>query len=431
ALTAGFDGFTEVAAAVDDTHHIPPGYRAEIVLRFGDPLREYLAPWTADNSVVAEYRERFGYNNDYLAYFALPPAATDRNRGLLCVNHEFTNSRLMWPAGTTRHALAGGMDAARTAIECAALGHSVVEVVQDAPSRTWRYASVSRYNRRFTADSRVVFTGPAAGHSRMRTAIAATGAHGYGMLGLCAGGKTPWGTVLAAEENFQTFFDGHLTAREEARNHQRYGVGTECHYPWWARHQERFNLNHAPREPNHFGWIAEIDPMAPDSTPRKHTALGRFRHEAATCVVSADDRLVIYSGDDAPFEYLYKYVSTAPYRAHKGLENSGLLEEGTLYVAQFADDGTLRWLPLIHGHGPLTRQHGFDDQGDVLIETRRAADLVGGTKLDRPEDVESDPLSNVVYALLTNNPARTATDLANPRAPNPFGHILRLYPPGT
>ncbi len=417
--------FREVTAALDETHHCPPGYHCQVLLRSGDPLKPGVKTWLPPMDAAADYLHRFGYNNDFLAYTPLPPTAPQSNRGVLSVNHEFPSpSSLMWPSSTP-------LDAGRTKIECAVLGHSVIEVYQDAASRHWRIELASHYNRRLTIDTPINFTGPAARHPRLRTASSPDGGHGNGVLGLCAGGKTPWGTVLAAEENFQSYFNGVTSTPKEIVNHQRYGVGAECAYPWWAQHLERFDVSRTPHEPNHFGWIVEIDPLAPNSVPKKHTALGRFRHEAATCVVSADEKIVIYSGDDATFEYLYKYVSNASYRASEGHENSTLLEDGVLYVAQFADDYTLRWLPLVFGHGPLTRENGFSDQGDVLIETRRAADLLGATKLDRPEDVETDPITNIVYALLTNNLARTPgmRDSANPRAPNHHGHILRLYPP--
>ena len=424
---AGLD-FQEIAHGIDSTHHVPPGYVAQVLLRWGDPILPGAPAWSPGAISAAGQAAQFGYNNDFVAFMPLPLGSGSSTRGLLCINHEFTNTKFIWP-GLNALNIRQSMSRERTAVEMAAIGHSVVEIERGA--RGWRYKN-SLFNRRLTADSPMRLSGPAAGNVRVRTDEDLQGYDCRGVLNPCSGGKTPWGTVLIADENFNMMFAGHTPDERERRNHQRYGVGTVNLYSWWPRHFERFNVAREPREANRFGWVVELDPYDPGSTPVKRTALGRFKHEAATCALNRDGRVVVYLGDDETFEYLYKFVSAQRFDASERSANRNLLDEGTLYAARFHDDGRLEWVPLRFGSGPLTPDNDFHNQGDVLIETRRAADLVGATRLDRPEDVEANPRDGVIYAMLTNNTSRhmDALDAANPRAHNAFGHILRLLPPG-
>jgi len=419
--------FEEIRRGLDATHHVPPGYTADILVRWGDPLFEDSPPFDPQRQSEAAQLRQFGYNNDYLGFLALPPNEAGRARGLLCVNHEYVTTVLMLPDVAEQYP--DSMTAERCLTEMAAHGGSVVEIVETANG--WRPVVGSRYNRRITAHrTPMEFTGPAAGSPRLVTGEDSSGRRVAGTVNNCAGGITPWGTWLMAEENFNYYFlgtppDGH----PEADNHERYGVPAGLFH--WGRHFGRYDLSREPNEPNRYGWVVEVDPMNPTSTPKKRTALGRFKHEGAENVIAPDGRLVIYMGDDQRFDYVYKFVSEARVNTEDPSANADLLDSGTLYVARFDVDGSVAWLPVVHGHGPLTEENGFATQADVLIETRRAADLLGATPMDRPEDVEPDPRTGSVWVMLTNNHKRTSeqTDAANPRAPNLYGHIVQIVEP--
>ena len=419
--------FPEITRGMDQTHHVAEGYRADILLRWGDPLWSDSPAFEPLNQSAAAQARQFGYNNDFVGFVPLDPAPDGAPRGLLCVNHEYTSTHLMFPG--LREDDPTGITREIALTEIAAHGGTIAEIRKQ--SGGWRPVIGSPFNRRLTADTPMLVTGPAAGHPRLQTAADPTGTRVLGTLNNCAGGITPWGTWLMAEENINGNFMGDLPKdHPETDNHKRMGVPGGWY--GWGKYIDRFDVSKAPNEPNRFGWIVEVDPMDPASTPKKRTALGRFKHEGAESVVAPDGRLVLYSGDDQRFDYVYKFVSAGRYDPANRSANMDLLDAGTLYCARFNEDGTVTWLPLIFGAGPLTPANGFRSQADVLIETRRAGDLLGATPMDRPEDIEPDARSGRVWVMLTNNDRRKPdqVDAANPRHSNRFGHIIEITEPG-
>lgn len=425
--SGGAFDFQEISHGVDGTHHVAPGYDAQIFMRWGDPVTPSAPVFNPANQTVAAQELQFGYNCDYIGFVPL-----DENRGLLCVNHEYTIPTLMFPGVATPEGELNraAYTPAMADIELAAHGVSILEVERQGSG--WKIVADSVRNRRITARSTpFIVTGPAAGHPRLQTKADPKGLHVIGTINNCAGGVTPWGTYLAGEENFDQYFGGELPeGHPETQAYFNYGVGGG-RFSRFALIQKRFDVSHEPNEPNRFGWIVEIDPRNPMATPKKRTALGRFKHEGAESIVNKDGRVVVYSGDDEVFQYIYKFVTKGRFDAQDRKANMDLLDEGTLYAARFDEDGLLHWLPLVFGHGPLTPANGFHSQADVLIEARRAATVLGATPMDRPEDVQPHPTNGRVYAMLTNNTRRhvSEVDAANPRAVNAFGHVVEMIAP--
>jgi len=322
------------------------------------------------------------------------------------------------------------MSREQIAVNKATTGLSVVELYKS--DNRWQVDLESTYNRRITPDTPMQITGPAAGHERLITNYSKNGIDTWGTYGNCAGGLTPWGTVLTAEENIQDFFSGDFSNAEPAQRetHERFGMRVVNRIAAWPRFYDRWDMSKNPNEPLHSGWIVEIDPFDPESVPKKRTAIGRFKHEGCNVTINADGYVVGYSGDDQAFEYLYRFVSKNKYQPNNRAANMDLLEEGILSAAKFDEEG-VNWIPLVYGEGPLTEENGFYSQADICFDTRKAADLIGATPMDRPEDVDINPVTGSVFAMLTNNWDRQADNLdqANPRANNRGGHILELIPP--
>lgn len=426
---SGLD-FEPVSLNLDGEMTVPAGYQHQVLIAWGDPITADGPAFDPMNQTAEAQAQQFGYNCDFVGFSPMSMDEMGSDHGLLTVNHEYTSGGLMFPDYRVDDA---DPTEEHVNIEIAAHGVSVVEVARGDDGQ-WSVNLDSAMNRRFTGMTEMMLTGPVAGHDMLKTSADETGTLALGTFNNCAGGKTPWGTILTAEENFHQYFANNDTlADDDMRKsaHARYGVPGESSRRMWELYHSRFDVSQEPNEPFRFGWMVEIDPYDPSSTPLKRTALGRFRHEAATIHVADNGQVVAYSGDDSRFEYMYKFVSAGTYNADDRAANMGVLDEGTLYVAILADDGSGTWAPLVFGEGPLTEDNGFVSQADVLIRTREAADILGATKMDRPEDFEPNPVTGKVYVALTNNTRRgvddnPGVDAANPIAENRYGHILEI-----
>jgi secreted PhoX family phosphatase len=451
--------FKSVAPQNTDALVIAEGYRQNIVARWGDSLatgtpdfdtRKLAADAWLDAGAVAAQHQQFGTNADAVAYF---PQVTGRAaRGLVCVNHEYVNGELIWPSHTgvnmklepSKEWFARHPEG--VAFMQAAHGVTVMQLQRD--EKGWSRELSSKFNRRITANTPMDIHGPARGHALMRTNADAAGTRVLGTFANCSAGKTPWGTYLTSEENVDDYFAGAAANRDKsnpARTEalRRFGLREQGFYHWNLQ-DPRFDTAAEPNEFFRFGWMVEIDPQDPKSIPRKRTALGRMQHEGANTIVGKSGHVAAYMGDDEKFEYIYKFVTRDTFDPKNPAANRDLLDHGTLYCARFDADGTGEWIPLVQNeNGPLNSSAGFENQGDVVIKVRAAADLLGATPMDRPEDVEPSPITGRIYIPCTKTSERGGADTdwsgrhidpgpnaANPRPDNKSGHIIEIAEAG-
>lgn len=435
-------GFHPIRHGIDANHHVAPGYDARVLMRWGDGVSAGAPPFDAHNQSAAAQAAQFGYNNDFIGYLPLPLGSGNSRHGLLCVNHEYCIEELMFPGLGPYDENFENAKRRIAEIEMAAIGGTILEVLR-GPDGFWSVVPASRYARRITAGGTPMrLSGPAAGHARLKTSADPSGRQVIGTAANCSGGMTPWGTWLTAEESFKYCFgsaiaddreaeiDPALVDHPERENYRRLGIPRRGYA--WSRYERRWNIDVEANEANRFGWIVEIDPLDPKSTPVKRTALGRFSHEGANVTLNGDGRVIVYSADDHYFEYFYRFVSARAFDPARGAANGDLLDDGTLSVARFDADGGVAWLPLVFGEGPLGPENGFYSPADIAIETRRAADLLGATPMDRPEGVAIDPGRNKIYLSLSKNQRRGADqlDAVHRRAGNLWGQIVELKAPG-
>lgn len=438
-------GFEAISVAATDGVSLPKGYTHQVILPWGQPISGNLPAFDPMTNTGSDQAHQMGSHHDGMHFFPIEgqdPYQGSSEDGLLVMNHEYVEPRFM-------HASAKGQALSRSAVPVKADGQrdadevlkeihghgvSIVRMKKQADGQ-WAIQADAR-NRRIHGLTDMEISGPVRGTDFVKTRFSPEGTRTRGTLNNCAHGVTPWNTYLAAEENWAGYFINHA---EQPREQSRYGVAKEGsgRYGWeladtGADEFIRYNVTPTGasaiedyrNEVNGFGWVVEIDPFNPEATPVKRTQLGRFAHEGIVFQPAVEGQpIVCYSGDDARFEYIYKYVSAQPY--HKATAGGHLLDNGTLYVARFNEDGSGDWLPLVFGMGPLTADNGFNSQADVLVNTRSAADTLGATKMDRPEWGAVDPKTGEVYFTLTNNSRRTETDAANPRVENNWGQIVR------
>ena len=418
-------GYRAIPLGYGDEIVVPDGYSSRAFIPWGTPILGRYPDFTPGGNSAEDQEQQVGMHHDGMHYFPLHKGPRGSERGLLVVNHEYTDEALL-QTGTTTAPSKAEYTPEMVRKSQAAHGVSVIEIQQDAHGE-WSVLR-SGLNRRITANTPMSFSGPAAGHRLVRTEDDPHGLSPLGTINNCSHGVTPWNTYLTCEENFNGYFrveQGTYTSEQQSLT-GRYGVGGDRNH--WATQDDRFVVTpDDANEPNRFGWVVEIDPFDPQSRPIKRTALGRVKHESSFVHVAKGGRVVVYTGDDQVNEHVYKFVSDLNWQNARARGQSPL-DEGTLYVARFNDDGSGEWLPLVHGRNGLTPENGFADQGDVLVKTRLAASQVGATRMDRPEWVSVDPNTGAVYLTLTNNTSSgKQVNAVNPRKPNPSGHIVRWH----
>ncbi|MDQ0868371.1 secreted PhoX family phosphatase [Arthrobacter sp. V1I9] len=437
-----FTAIPPIDASVDAVT-VPEGFTWKPVIRWGDPIFNDAPEFDLDNQTAAAQEKQFGYNNDYTDILEVP--GSKGRRAVLFANHEYTNENIMFPATMPAEQM--------RAVGAAAHGLTVVELERQNKNKPWTYVKGAPLNRRYLNNTVYELTGPAAGSSLVKTKDDQAGRFIRGTLGNCAGGTTPWGTILSGEENFNGYFVSPGTSPED----KRYGLTNKATARKWELDEDRWNTRNPgyENEANRFGWIVEVDPFDPSSTPKKHSMLGRFKHEGANVIIAESGHVVAYSGDDERFDYLYKFVSKDKYRpgttAADRKHNMTLLSAGSLYVARFtgnspaaeitgtgnvpsdgAFDGIGEWLPLVVDGKSAVPGMSVEQ---VLVYTRVAADKVGPTKMDRCEDVEPSLHTGKVYVACTNNSNRgtgsneKATEV-NPRNENRDGHVVEITETG-
>lgn len=470
--------FEAVAKNKSDVVTVPEGYALSVLYALGDPI-DGNTPAYRNDGTDASFERRAGDHHDALYWFGLDAAGAARDDagsavGLLVMNHENITQDYLHPNGATTLP-DGSRPEAEARKEMLAHGLSVIEV---RAANGWSVNRNSSFNRRITPLTPMSFHGPAAGNALLRTQFSPDGTEGRGTINNCANGHTAWGTNLTCEENWAFYFkrdpavDDPARTPKEVTGLSRYGVRSSTGNYGWTTVQPADPLDTSyarwnaqvmgadattdfRNEPNQFGWVVEIDPYDPNSTPRKRTALGRMGHEGCWPSRFIEDvRPAFYMGDDSRREYLYKFVSNTPWdpadadAADRLAVGDKYLDDGTLYVAKFNADGTGEWLALEFGQngiGAGSAAYPFANQADVLVHTRLAADTAGATPMDRPEWTAVNPMTGEMYLTLTNNNASNRpiddTDAANPRHyndpkngadqyGNPNGHILRLAETG-
>ena len=409
--------FDPIGIATDFEVHVPKGFSYKVLVRWGDPLwSDAKGAYSPETGVSAGMSDRvFGENTDGMELFEVD------GKQLIAVNSEYVNPKINLPAASE------GVPQSQEEVTLLKnlQGVTVMEIADTGNG--YEIVVDSQYNRRITHETAMKIAGPLAGHDLVKTKADRSGFTVKGTMNNCGSGRTLWDTYLTCEENFNGYF-GTTGEEPMGAGYVRYGIGGEGRYGY-EKFDPRYDLSVEPNEPHRHGFVTEIDPADPNSTPVKRTALGRFKHENAEMVHAKDGRVVVYMGDDERGEYLYRYVSNGTYSA--GGSSEGLLDDGTLYVARFNDNQSGEWLAL-------TPETTGMDIAEIFCFTRMAASVVGGTTMDRPEWVAANPMRAEAYCALTNNKNRgvkpnaggddTSVNGPNPRETNRYGQIVRWTP---
>ncbi|MBW8445707.1 MAG: PhoX family phosphatase [Arenimonas sp.] len=415
--------FKPIPVSTDKTIHVPEGYSWKPLAKWGQPLFSGVPDLDHVNGVSLEHSDKvFGENTDGMEMFVIGA------HQVVAVNHEYVNTKVNLPKN---------QDGKPTSADDVKIlqnmqGVTVMEVAEG--ENGWEIVLDSPFNRRIHHNTPMKLSGPAAGSDLVKTAADPNGTDCLGTFNNCGAGRTPWGTYLTCEENFNGYFGTTNAEFQMPDDYKRYGIAAETRYAY-EKFDERFDVAKNPNEPRRAGYIVEIDPSNASSVPVKRTALGRVKHENAAVVIARDGRVVVYMGDDERGEFLYKFVSNGLYVP--GADTSKLLDEGTLFVAKFAEDGTGEWVALT----PETTGMKMDE---ICVFTRQAASKVGATTMDRPEWVAVNPVAIEAYCCLTNNSRRgeikdgkmrtnaggeeMTVNAVNPREKNGYGQIVRWYP---
>ncbi|MFD2568128.1 PhoX family protein [Pseudotenacibaculum haliotis] len=334
-----------LAASDKDDLLLTKGLDYHTIVKWGDKISD---------------QDTFGFNNDFTCF--IPLNKNNPKDGLLWVNHEYVNP--LFASGFNYREYKNPLQhrtLEQVNKEMYEVGGSIIRVKEE--NGKWKVVENDPLNRRITAQTPIQLNWdtPIKGKSTV-----------IGTLSNCSGGITPWNTFLTCEENYDGFFGETIYDENNIATKEPSSYGWENFYDY---------------PPEHYGWVVEINPK--DGKAQKHVALGRFAHECCTLYELEDKRVVAYTGDDKVNEHLYKFISSKP----------GSLKEGTLYVA---DTKNGKWLPLDWESQPILKAK-FKDQTEVLIRAREASKLLGATELNRPEDIEIDPITGNIFVTLTNN----------------------------
>ena len=343
--------FNPIEPSMEDSYILPEGFDYKIIRMWGDKIND------------SEY---FGFNNDFVGYLPIDFHSGGKNSddGLLIVNHEFPSP--LFINNYSDEDFKKGKIKTKEEIEAEkrSVGISVFRVKRE--NGEWKFTDDLNYNRRIDANSQIQICGNAKN---------ILGEYARGTLANCSGGFTPWGTFLSGEENFQDYFVSENV---------------------W---EYRWNDIDKDFKEEQYGWVVEVYPFDKNSIPKKRTSLGRFRHENVAISISENKRVVAYMGDDKANECVYKFISSGSYDENNRINNTDILDDGDLYVADFQNN---KW-QLLDYDKRAELKSSFTSQADVLINCDKSSKLVGGTECNRPEDIEINPLDNSVFIAFTNN----------------------------